>query len=77
MNESNEPNYDCAFYDKKNRSCTALNKLYCKKEKCNFYKTENEYKEIPFEITPDGKVKRAKHFKMTDKLIKLLTSKED
>ena len=77
MNESNEPNYDCAFYDKKNKSCVALNKLYCKKENCNFYKTKDEYKEIPFEITKDGKVKRAEHFVMSERIIKLLTKKED
>lgn len=33
---------DCfAFDDKK---CTALNKLYCAKGDCNFFKTKKQYK---------------------------------
>ena len=42
----NEPNYDCIFY--KQCECTALNKLYCKYEKCNFYKKNDSNKEITY-----------------------------
>ena len=29
---------DCKMFDEKKCDCKALNKLYCRKEKCNFYK---------------------------------------
>ena len=32
---------DCCFYN--GRECKALNDLYCRYEKCKFYKTENPY----------------------------------
>lgn len=53
-------NVDCAFFDNSVKGkCVALNKLYCKYEKCNFYKEHDIYKEIP-KIVSDGKVYRLK-----------------
>lgn len=49
-------NYDCIYYD--NRTCKALNKLYCRNEKCNFYRDKKVTKNIPIYVTKDGKVKR-------------------
>ncbi len=34
---------DCFGYNPRTRDCMALKKLYCKKEKCSFYKTKSEY----------------------------------
>ena len=31
---------DCFAFDEKKCDCKALNKLYCQKEKCRFYKTK-------------------------------------
>lgn len=43
---------DCfAYKEKKNKqnrvhkTCTALKKLYCKDEKCKFYKTKKQFEE--------------------------------
>ena len=33
---------DCFAYDKEHHDCTALTDLYCKKEKCKFYKNEHQ-----------------------------------
>ena len=38
-------NKDCFGYC--NGECSALNKLYCKKEKCGFYKTREENNKAP------------------------------
>lgn len=37
---------DCFAYKKSTKRCTALNALYCAKENCSFYKSENNEKEI-------------------------------
>lgn len=37
-----EPMEECVFYHGKTKSCKALNKLYCKSEECNFYKSRNQ-----------------------------------
>lgn len=34
---------DCILYRKETNNCIGLNKIYCKKEHCNFYKPEKEY----------------------------------
>lgn len=50
-------NYDCIFY--KNRSCKALNKLYCSKNgSCSFYRTKQNYNKVPI-VIENGIVKRA------------------
>ena len=33
---------DCFAYDQEHKECTALNDLYCKKEKCKFYKNKKQ-----------------------------------
>ena len=33
---------DCFAYDGKNKKCRALDKLYCTKEICPFYKTRDQ-----------------------------------
>nr|DAO29567.1 MAG TPA: hypothetical protein [Caudoviricetes sp.] len=33
----NEPN-KCKFYDEKRNECTALKLIFCKSEKCKFFK---------------------------------------
>lgn len=38
-------NKDCFAYDKKNHDCMILTKLYCKRGKCNFYKTVEQYEQ--------------------------------
>lgn len=38
MYKSNGVKEDCFAY--KNKTCSALNELYCKKEECKFYKTD-------------------------------------
>ena len=40
MNNDTTIRTDCFAYKKGN--CTALDKLYCTKEKCTFYKTSKE-----------------------------------
>lgn len=35
---------DCFAYNEEKRRCNALNDLYCKKEKCNFYRNKNTFK---------------------------------
>lgn len=35
----------CFAYNKTKNECKALNKLYCKTEKCNFFLTKEQYKE--------------------------------
>lgn len=37
--------HDCFAYNKDKRECTALNELYCMKEKCSFYKPKEEQNE--------------------------------
>ena len=32
------------FFDSKYEICDALDRLYCRKEKCTFYKNKEEYK---------------------------------
>lgn len=54
-------NYDCIFY--KNRSCKALRKLFCSKEKCNFYKTKQNFNKIPI-VIENGIVKRETKMKL-------------
>ena len=39
---------DCFAYKKGN--CTALNDLYCAKEKCSFYKTHKEFLEKQLQL---------------------------
>ena len=34
---------DCFAYDCQKNKCKALKKLYCKTEKCNFYKSKYEF----------------------------------
>jgi len=34
---------DCFGYDKANKKCKALKELYCKTEKCNFFKTKEQF----------------------------------
>lgn len=36
---------DCFGYDKQKNNCMALNELYCKREKCGFYKTKKQFEE--------------------------------
>lgn len=40
MENKPEIKKDCFAY--KNNNCTALNDLYCAKEKCSFYKTRKQ-----------------------------------
>lgn len=54
--EKDITNYDCIYFE--GRKCKALDKVYCRKEKCNFYRNKNVDKKIPFFVTKDGKVKR-------------------
>ena len=50
IKEVGEAKTDCFAYKKGNffgsnfEICEALDKLYCRKEKCNFYKNKDEYK---------------------------------
>lgn len=39
-----ETKKDCFGYCKETNGCSALDKLYCKTEKCGFYKTKEQYK---------------------------------
>lgn len=39
-----EKKTDCKMYNKETNSCNALKELYCKKEKCGFYKPRKENK---------------------------------
>lgn len=52
-------NYDCIFMAKNCRSCKALKKVYCRKEKCSFYQNYSRDKHIPY-IIVNGKVHRIK-----------------
>ena len=35
---THEARKDCFAYDKERNNCKALNDLYCRREKCKFYK---------------------------------------
>ena len=35
---------DCFGFDKTKNSCKALKELYCKSEKCRFYKNKEQYR---------------------------------
>ena len=37
---------DCFGYDKANKKCAALKELYCKTEKCNFFKTKEQFEAV-------------------------------
>lgn len=39
------PKTDCFAYDEEHKDCFALNQLYCKGEKCAFYKSHLRYVE--------------------------------
>jgi len=42
---------DCFAYSNKTESgCNALKRLYCKEEKCKFYKIHREEKAAPFPV---------------------------
>ena len=38
-----ETKKDCFGYCKEKNTCSVLNELWCKKEKCKFYKTKTQY----------------------------------
>ena len=40
--EEFEVKTDCFAYNKELNRCNALDSLFCKREKCNFYKTKKE-----------------------------------
>lgn len=40
---------DCFAYDKRGK-CTCLKELYCKNEKCNFYRNDTNMSKIEMEI---------------------------
>lgn len=40
----NEPK-KCKFYDEKRNECTALKLIFCKNERCNFFKEKEEEEE--------------------------------
>jgi len=37
-----EINKDCFAYNEEKKCCNALDKLYCKREECSFYKNRKE-----------------------------------
>lgn len=39
------PNIDCFAYNEKLKTCSVLSEMVCKKRKCSFYKTEQQYKD--------------------------------
>lgn len=45
-------NTDCFGYSKLKEDCAILKKLYCRNEKCKFYKTRKEF-ELGHKIHPN------------------------
>lgn len=43
MTTEEQLKYDCFAYDSLTGCCTVLRELYCRKENCKFYKTDEEY----------------------------------
>lgn len=44
VNENSfEAKKDCFGYCKENNTCSVLNKLWCKVERCKFYKTKKQF----------------------------------
>lgn len=39
-----QPQFDCFAYDSILNRCICLKELYCKKGKCKFYKTDEQYR---------------------------------
>ena len=43
MADKYERKTDCILFDRGTNACIGLNRMYCKTEKCGFYKSKEEY----------------------------------
>lgn len=56
--EYREIKENCFGYDKQHQKCKALNGLYCKTEKCKFYKTVDENAEQKKQAEGNATIKK-------------------